>query len=504
VGRKPAMRRIVRRIGFFVGADDNSAHHELQDSDISDEEINPVVRSRRRSLTTSARFVQDASAEGSEAAELPLARRSTVRAATCPGPQRRPEMQWADPNACSALCELILADRRLAKLGTAPPGQLPMDFLAQNVAPFLQFSAPLPNMIYVLGGRSEANEALATVEMFDTWHGRWTQSPGMPTCRVGAAAAVLSDRRLLVTGGHGDRGVIDGVLATCDAYDVDAEKWTAVASMGRGRWGHGCAALGDKVYIAGGCGLPDNRQPAAEHLDTLKSCEVYLQSEDKWAPCSPLNVARSGARVVALGQHYLAAVGGCANVFTTAEELSTVELFDVRVSQWFLLEQRLQRPRPTSAVAAIDDQRLLIVGGWTDPASTEVYEVVPPSTDSEGAEVLRSSRRQQRVRKVKFDKECGAKVAIPDIPDSRRGGVAASLTLPQVGSRYPLTGCPSVAVLCGESQTGSQGGSAVTDVQVFDVKTNSWRSDSVIPAMYTARCAAAVCVGFGRVALQTQ
>merc|ERR1719437_13014 len=136
-----------------------------------------------------------------------------------------------------------------------------------------------------------------------------------------------------------------------------------MAPLSRARWGHACATLRGKVYVVGGCSLQLGAQPREAFMETLRSCEVYDPVENKWSCAAPLQIARSGSRVVALaGDRYLAAIGGCDDVFGRAETQPTVELYDVLSGQWSLLSRRLAQPRTTAAVAPVGRHSLLVFG----------------------------------------------------------------------------------------------------------------------------------------------
>lgn len=45
-------------------------------------------------------------------------------------------------------------------------------FYNEMVAPYLCFDGPVPNQLYVIGGRDNNQEPLDVVEMFDAWNGR--------------------------------------------------------------------------------------------------------------------------------------------------------------------------------------------------------------------------------------------------------------------------------------------------------------------------------------------
>eukprot|EP00443_Scrippsiella_acuminata_P031113 CAMPEP_0115266934 /NCGR_PEP_ID=MMETSP0270-20121206/51728_1 /TAXON_ID=71861 /ORGANISM="Scrippsiella trochoidea, Strain CCMP3099" /LENGTH=375 /DNA_ID=CAMNT_0002683055 /DNA_START=68 /DNA_END=1191 /DNA_ORIENTATION=+ len=298
---------------------------------------------------------------------------------------------WVDPHSCTALCQLILDDRKGgANAPAARRRALPPMLYAEHVAPFLRFDQPLPNMLYAFGGRSQRRGSLASVEMFDTWHGQWVPCPPMPARRAGGGAAMLPDGRLLVVGGYDERGIVDGLLDRCDVYNPVRRCWEedGAAPLSRARWGHGCAALAGQVFVVGGCSLQrGSREPREAFMETLRACEVYSPKENVWQPCAPLQVPRSGSRVVALGEQHLLAVGGCDDVFGRAETQPTAELFDLSTGRWTVLGSQLAQPRTTAGVAAVDGGRI-IFGGAPSLASAEVYQVPHSrlSAQSDGGE----------------------------------------------------------------------------------------------------------------------
>jgi hypothetical protein len=408
------------------------------------------------------------------------------------------QSKWTDQGASSALCTLILDDRRYTGLDSEDGPKrspLPPALYREMVAPFLRFDAPLGNMLYAFGGRNQRRGPLSTVEMFDTWHGRWVTCPDMPTRRAGSAAAVLPDGRFIIVGGYNERGIAEGLLATCDVYDPRVPCWDkdGAKPLSRARWGHGCAPLGGKVYVVGGCSLQPDAQPREASMETLKCCEVYDPELNRWSACCPLQIARSGSRVVALDQHYLAAIGGCDDVFGRAETQPTVEIFDIRSGHWSLLEGQLVHPRTTAAAVAIDGRRLLVVGGAPSLSSAEVYRVEIPREGS------------RRAVEDEDDPEVVLQTSdtVTDMPDGRMGCQAALIDLPAPGASYPMTMRKSVVIIGGE-RCDEGGGEwprvrQFSNVPVFDVETGEWRSDAPVPTMAAQRTAVALCVGVGRV-----
>merc|ERR1719420_1731631 len=146
---------------------------------------------------------------------------------------------------------------------------------------------------------------------------------------------MLPDGSMFVVGGYDENGIVRGLLATCEAFDPYKQQWSqSFAPLLRARWGHGCASLNGRIFVVGGCSLRPGAPPREAFMETLRGCEVYDSITNRWEPSADLNRARAGARVITLGQgkgceggRYLAAVGGCDDVFGPAEMLPTVELY---------------------------------------------------------------------------------------------------------------------------------------------------------------------------------
>lgn len=386
--------------------------------------------------------------------------------------------------------------------------QLPDAIYIRHVVPFLRFEAPLPNMLYVFGGRHPENGNGArgsfygitdSVEMFDSWRGRWVSCPSMPVCRAGSAAVATEDGCFLIIGGYDDRGPRKGVLSSCDKYDPFAQRWVkdGASRLGRERWGHGCTCLNGLVYAVGGCSAWPDHQPRPSLMETLRSAEVYDPVRDQWSACGQLQLARSGVRIVTVCGRYVAAVGGCVDVFGVGSPCTpTVELYDPAAGHWFLLGSQLMRARTCAAVATIDDTRLAVVAG--EPvasvarSSLEVY-IMPKHLV--GIDEEEQAERPEEVERAE-QTEQPVDSCFLEMSDWRRGCQAALLQLPGPGASYPLCTRPCVVVVGGEclEKVDQQLFSSV-----YDISSGVWRESGLIPPAAAARTAMAVCVGVGHV-----
>jgi len=200
-----------------------------------------------------------------------------------------------------------------------------------------------------------------------------------------------------------------------------------------------------------------------------------------------MNTPRAGARIVTMGDHFMAAVGGCDDVFGRAEILATIELFDVRDGRWSVLGAQLSTPRTTAAVAPLDEREILIFGGAPSLASCEVFGV----PEQENAPQFSGAAPKRKV----------GPPPICEVTEGRMGCQAISVNLPAAGKSYPLCTQRCVVVVGGEN--GDEDWDAETrhfsNVLVYDVGAGDWRPREAFPPMPTPRTALALCVGPGRV-----
>jgi N-acetylneuraminic acid mutarotase len=166
--------------------------------------------------------------------------------------------------------------------------------------------------VLVAGGGTSA------AELYNPATNAWTATGSMSTARLDAAAALLPDGDVLVTGGNTPRG--GPALASAELYDPATDKWSTTGSMNDARYGATATALPDgTVLAAGGCSSCGN-QPA------LSSAEIF--SNGFWFPVHPMTQSRVFQTATPLpGGSVLVAGGGPSldgAAASTAEEFTPV------------------------------------------------------------------------------------------------------------------------------------------------------------------------------------
>jgi hypothetical protein len=129
----------------------------------------------------------------------------------------------------------------------------------------------LPNgKVLIAGGANAGNDphALASAEIYDPGTGRFTATGDLQIARVGHEATLLSDGRVLITGGLGTGSDLPH-LASAEIYDPVTGRFAATGSMHEQRVDHTATLLPNgTVLIAGG-----RRQYASN--DALSSAELF-------------------------------------------------------------------------------------------------------------------------------------------------------------------------------------------------------------------------------------
>ncbi len=192
--------------------------------------------------------------------------------------------------------------------------------------------------------------------------GTWAPTANLADARANSSAALLSDGRILITGGDGARGP----LATAEFFNTDGSVSPA-APMNVARSGHISVVLQNgRVLVAGGTVAGGGATNAAEIYDPIANTWTSL--------AGGMMEARSGATASLLQDHRVFIAGGNnAGVVS-----STIEIFDP-VAGSFSFAGALSSPRTQHALALLADGRILIIGGsnGTIPvASTDIFDPV--------------------------------------------------------------------------------------------------------------------------------
>jgi N-acetylneuraminic acid mutarotase len=212
-------------------------------------------------------------------------------------------------------------------------------------------------LIYTFGGSAPGN--LRTVLVYDTRRGRWSRPTSLPV-GLNHTQATAYGGDVYLAGGY-----LEGEAATSDfwRYDPARNAWTQLSPMGTSRGAAGTAVIGDRLYVADGApqtfGLDDPPAP-------FKRLEVYDFVSERWStgPDAPFAVHHVNAAALG-GKLYLA--GGRVD-----HEASSGKFFryDPLTEAWEVLPDLPLGPTSSTGLVAAGGKVVLIGGddelGWED------------------------------------------------------------------------------------------------------------------------------------------
>jgi N-acetylneuraminic acid mutarotase len=281
------------------------------------------------------------------------------------------------------------------------------------------------------------------------------------------AANPLLDRR-------GVLAVIAGLvpLAACGVAGQPQAPWARGAPMPTARSELASAALGERIYVAGGIA----------QLGTTTAFEAYDPGDDSWEELAPLPEDLHHLAAAAAGGRVYA-TGGYADI-AFSEKSRRSWVYDPGVLQWTRAAD-LPAPRAAHAMAAIDG-KLFVVGGvgpraeelWVYDATTDRWEAarapLPTPREHLAAAAIdgrlyvvggRGPGAGNRATLEIYDPPGDAWTRGPDMPTARGGLTAAALE-----GRVHVTGGEDLDT-----------GATFAEHEVYDPASSRWTTLAPLP-----------------------
>jgi hypothetical protein len=183
----------------------------------------------------------------------------------------------------------------------------------------------------------DGDDSLASVEVLAADGSGWAALPPMAAARFGAVAGRLPGGQVIVAG-----GMDGGSLASAELWDPATGAWAALPPMVEARHtAVGCVLPSGRFAVLGGIGMDEGYYGIDEDMPDMDDEDIVIDREDAevfdpvsraWEPLPPLPHRLSdwpycGAAVVVAGG--LLAVGGIDHAATM--------LFDEESGRWFTL-----------------------------------------------------------------------------------------------------------------------------------------------------------------------
>jgi len=216
----------------------------------------------------------------------------------------------------------------------------------------------------------------------------WQSTGDMSHGRFYHGANVLTDSRVLVTGGcsssvcSGDLSIpaCRTVPAAAEVLDLSSRRWSTIANAAQGTFFHVAESLPDgSVLIAGGCGNPDCS-------GVTDMAEIFELATSAFRTIDPLPEAVAGMASARLSDGKILVAGGC-----TIRDCTTSSWTFDPATETFTTVAALNVARGRATTTVLSDGRVLVTGGCTTincdavMDSAEIYDPARDSWDAAGS-----------------------------------------------------------------------------------------------------------------------
>lgn len=202
------------------------------------------------------------------------------------------------------------------------------------------------------------------VDCFDPIANRWEPAAPMPQVQGDAASAAFGGALYVFGGG------VDGP-AVASAWSFRRGSWSPLPQMAlpEPRRSAGAAVLDGRIYVLGGfAGTWTEFFPAA-------STFWAIEAGGSWRTLAPVPApARFGSAVAAVGDRIFVA-GGCTPENGGVRNLDEILSYDPHIDRWSVAG-RLPAACRAASGAAVGD-RLVVIGGYTDRFESRIVNFDP-------------------------------------------------------------------------------------------------------------------------------
>jgi len=183
--------------------------------------------------------------------------------------------------------------------------------------------------------------------------------------RAGQSATRLADGSVLVIGGATDSWTT--FLLDAERWDPSSGTFGPAGSLAAGRHGHTATLLPDgRILVVGGYG-----QPGSDG-DAIASAEVWDPATSTFSTTGPLSRPRAGQGAALLSDGRVLIMGGWSGPASSSTD--TTEIWDPSTGA-FSPGPTMSEPRGGVVAVTLDDGRVLVVGGNEKArASAEVFD----------------------------------------------------------------------------------------------------------------------------------
>ena len=276
---------------------------------------------------------------------------------------------WAIAGATALAALALPRTQPMAQAPTAPTAASPWVNLAPFPAPSEEVLGATANgKLYVFAGLAPGWKPKAMVQEFDPAANAWAQKKPMALPSHHVAFTSLNNK-IYAFGGFKlpDSGPPAWEpINNAWEYDPATDAWKELAPMPTKRGAAAAAAVGGKIYVAGGAnslsGVSENGIHPRRPHNVVATVEEYDPATNTWRERRPLLLARNHHVAASVGNKVYVIGGrvGAAFISGTSNNVDLVEAYDPAADLWTPMERM---PTARSAMAAGVHNNLIYVAG---------------------------------------------------------------------------------------------------------------------------------------------
>jgi M6 family metalloprotease-like protein len=222
--------------------------------------------------------------------------------------------------------------------------------------------------LYAIGGANAAGTVLRTVQAYNPVTNGWTAKASLPAAREGGNGAVTIQGMLYLAGGQDASG---GLTRTLYVYNTSTNSWSSRAAMPAYGACGGSAVIAARVYVFSGC----TRSSTGAQVDA-GLLHRYNPTTNTWTTLKAAAVTHFRPVVAAIGGKLYVAGGN--NAAGTA--MRRVDMYDPLTNTW---STRASMPTPrVNAGAAFIGGRWYVLGGKNGAAYLNTVEAYDPAANA--------------------------------------------------------------------------------------------------------------------------